>query len=124
MKILVSLIAFAISCFFSSSEYSDLTFLDKRIYHMGKIASYDTTFLKTIRFTNNSTEDLEILKVYKSCSCTDVKLSSKCLKPNEVGYVEITVNPLNSIGLQEITVHLIANTEIKDHVIRILFEVE
>ena len=55
MKILVSLIAFAISCFFSSSEYSDLTFLDKRIYHMGKIASYDTTFLKTIRFTNECT---------------------------------------------------------------------
>lgn len=62
--------------------------------------------------------------MYKSCSCTEVKLSGRCLKTNEIGFAEVTIDTKNKIGHQEVIVHLIANTEIKDHVIRILFEVE
>ena len=80
--------------------------------------------VKRIHFTNNSINLLEIQTVYKSCSCTNVSLSKDKILPDEVAYVDISVDTKNKIGSHEIVVHLKANTEKKDHIIRLIFSIE
>ncbi|MEG0518500.1 MAG: DUF1573 domain-containing protein [Bacteroidales bacterium] len=97
-----------------------LVFLTKRIQNIGNI-SKNTVFTKEYKFINSGKNTLIIEDIYKSCSCTNIKLSSNEVHPNGEGILLITVDTTAKIGDQEIVVHLIANTKEKDHVIRILF---
>lgn len=118
------IILFFISKNINAQDFAKMTFLDKRICDLGSFPIKDTVLVKRIHFTNNSINLLEIHTVYKSCSCTNVSLSKDKILPDEVAYVDISVDTKNKIGSQEIVVHLIANTEMKDHIIRLIFNIE
>lgn len=107
-----------------AQDFAKMTFLDKRICDLGTFPIKDTVLNKRVHFTNSSINLLEIQAIYKSCSCTKVSLSKDKILPDEEAYVDISVDTKNKIGSQEIVIHLIANTEIKDHVIRLIFMIE
>ena len=108
----------------ANGEYAQLKFIDRRICHLGVINGDGMSITKRIYFWNPGVDTLSIDKLYKSCSCTEIELSKSILAPKDTAYIDIKIDPINKIGEQEIIVHMIANTDIRDHVIRVQFEVK
>lgn len=108
------------NCLFASSNEAELKFLTKRIQNIGNIPK-DTVFTKEYKFINNGDSMLNIENIYKSCSCTKVRVTPKEIYPNQEGILLVTVDTTAKIGEQEIIVHLITNTKEKDYIIRIIF---
>lgn len=108
----------------SHDSLAQLEFINKRICDLGALRRTDSLITKKIYFWNPSSDTLKINKVYKSCSCTDVNISELSISPCDTAYVEVKIDVKDKIGDQEMIIHLIANTAIHDHVIRMMFCIE
>ncbi len=76
-------------------------------------------FEKHIRIKNTGDENLYVLNVYKSCTCTQVTLSDSVLRPGEEKVIRIRIETEGKRGLQTIIVKLTLNTKRKYEVIRL-----
>ena len=94
-----------------------LKFLSNRIKHLGIFAK-DTIITVKTKFINNGDDTLHINNIYKSCSCTEVSIDKKSFLPNEEGELLIKIDTAGKIGEQDIVIHIIANTDEIDHIIK------
>lgn len=118
-------IGFVFLCFFLSLHVwaeSQLTFIDKRIIHIGDVEA-GTIINRKIRIKNDGDTPLIIVKPIKSCNCTSVLFSRKVLKPGETGTVEVKIDTENKQGTNVVTVTIVTNTEQQEHVLRISMNV-
>ncbi len=81
-------------------------FFDFGTIYQGEIVSH------AFKFKNSGNGVLIIKDVIPSCGCTTMKLSSKILKPNEEGYVEVVFNSKGWYGSQYKSVTLRTNSPI------------
>lgn len=93
-----------------SSLVANLEYLED-FFDFGTI--YDGEIVAhTFKFKNSGNGVLIIKDVIPSCGCTTMKLSSKMLKPNEEGYVEVVFNSKGWFGSQYKSVTLRTNSPI------------
>lgn len=100
-----------------------LSFLTRRIQVLGNIPK-DTVFIREFKFINKGDAPLVIEEIHKSCSCTEYKINSYTIYPEEEGVLIVTVDTKARTGMQEITLHMLANTKERDHIIKIIYQVQ
>lgn len=100
-----------------------LSFLTRRIQVLGDIPK-DTVFIREFKFVNKGDAPLVIEEIHKSCSCSEYKINSYTIYPEEEGVLIITVDTKARTGMQEITLHMLANTKERDHIIKIIYQVQ
>lgn len=82
---------------------------DTATYNMGTIEQGVVAKQKFV-FTNEGTDDLEIISVVADCSCTSPDWSKKPIKPGEKGYVIATYDSKEDIGKFMKTITVLHNS--------------
>jgi len=59
---------------------------------------WDEEIKHVFRFTNVSRQPVKIVKVKKSCSCTEVKISSFYIRPREYAFLIVKFDPAGLVG--------------------------
>ena len=121
-KILLQII---ISLFFitgyANDKMQELTFVTKRFYNAGEFKE-GVVFKKTFTIKNTGNAPLIILDFVKSCTCTDIDIAKKVLKPNEETDVILTIDTKNKLGHNIITAGLVTNTQ-KNYVMKVTLDI-
>ncbi len=86
---------------------------------IGSVVSHDFIF------KNVSDTTIDILKCVRSCDCTDVKLSSRRIKPNEKLVISVLVNTIDKMeGKHKITTVLTTSGARKYYYLSVKFNLE
>ncbi len=93
----------------------------QRMVDFGKVST-DTLLVAEYNFKNKGTHDLVIEYINPDCICTDYKLSSKEVAPQEKGTIQLIFNTKDKIGQQKIYAIVKANTE--DQFYRLLLKAD
>lgn len=83
---------------------------EKPIVDFGKV-SCDTLLIAEFNFINKGKNNLKIEYVNPDCTCTDYKLSSDVIAPEECGKIQLFFDTRNKVGSQKVYAIVKANTE-------------
>jgi len=70
--------------------------------------------------SNEGDGTLEIFNIHKSCNCTSAQMSKTTIGPGEESILSLSVDTKNKIGNTVIDVVLETNTEISEHVLKLI----
>ena len=101
---------------------SRLTFIDKRIINIGDVEE-GTLVQRKIKIKNDGDTPLILMKPIKSCNCTAVRFSKEVVNPQDTGVIEVEINTEHKQGTNVVTVIVVTNTELQEHVLRISMNV-
>lgn len=99
-----------------------LVFEGKRILNIGDVIQGDTVRQEFI-IKNEGNAPLVILDIGKSCTCTDVEISSKIIHPQKTATITVVVATKAKNGTSVMDVLLKANTQQKEHIVKLIVNV-
>ncbi|MCF0207032.1 MAG: DUF1573 domain-containing protein [Bacteroidales bacterium] len=91
-------------------------------YNFGTVIQGEKVAHK-FKFRNTGKGNLVISSVKPSCGCTSPKWTREPIKPGEDGYVELTFDSSNKIGVQNKNARIATNTNPNEHVLYIRCDV-
>lgn len=95
-----------------SAGYANLEYVED-FFDFGTITGGEVV-AHTFRFRNSGNAALIVKDVIPSCGCTTPRLSTRMLKPNEEGFIEVIFNSKGWHGSQYKSVTLRTNSPIAD----------
>lgn len=109
MKSIIFTICLFISSTFSPNENVDITIRNK-FRNLGTVTA-GTIIVEKYYLVNNTTKNIQILKINPECSCTNFSVSSYEIMPHDSVYIELTLDTTQKQGSQ--TIYTIVKTNSK-----------
>lgn len=107
----------------NGTKIPKLTFIGKRIVNIGVVKEGEIIKQKCF-FTNTGNFPLIIKDITKSCNCTEVTLKEPRTLPGDTNYMSIAVDTERKVGINVVDVVLNTNTQQKEHLVKLIMEVE
>lgn len=122
--VMIVVLIFSMNCLASNNAKDPkLKFIGKRVINMG-VVKEGIIISQKFFFTNTGNYPLIIKDITKSCNCTEVILKEPNTLPRDTNYMTITVNTKGKVGVNVVDVVLNTNTQQKEHIAKLIMEVE
>ena len=104
-------------CFGQKSK--DEVIFNKRRVDVGTIMN-DTLLKCSFKFTNVSSHDIKVNKIYRSCNCTKVFVTDSLLRTGESSYIYMIVDTSSKNGYFEVASVVQLNTLQENYALKVV----